>query len=76
MPHFVDPRKKDSLDMNSRKNLSAEMDSPWSIESPNFINNKSTGNLLTGVPHPFFIKGRTSDQILGFPPSTLLVYDV
>lgn len=37
----VDSKRKSSLLCNLRRDLSANMDSPWSTHGPNFINNKS-----------------------------------
>ena len=34
-------KTKDSLDMNLRRNLCAQMDSPWLTKGPNLMNNKS-----------------------------------
>ncbi|XP_011361970.1 uncharacterized protein LOC105294453 isoform X1 [Pteropus vampyrus] len=38
---FVDPKKKDSFDVNYKKELFAEMDSSLSAKGPHFMNNKS-----------------------------------
>ena len=40
---FLNPKKKDLFDVNPPKKLSAELDSPWSTEGPNFMSNKSLG---------------------------------
>lgn len=47
-----------------RRNLSVEMDSPWSTEGP----------FADRGPHILCILGRTSDWILGFSHYALLVY--
>lgn len=60
----VDPEKS-HLTWTLRRSLSAELDTPWSVKGPNFMNNKR--HLLKGAPHVLCILGRTSDWPLGFP---------
>lgn len=47
----MDGSQEESFDVNPRRNLSAEVEPPWSTEGPDFINSESRDHLLTGSSH-------------------------
>ena len=55
-----------------KRNLSAEMYSPWLTEGPNFINSKFSGHLLVGALDTLYIRGRAPD----WPHSAVKMFQI
>lgn len=69
---IMDPEKKDSCDVNPKKDFICWDGLPSVNWGSNCINNESRGHLLTGASHVLCVMGRTSN----WTQTALLVYTV
>lgn len=70
----VNPKKKDSFDANPEKDLICWDELPWSIESPNFINNKSLVAICWKGLLTYSVYHEEPQTELGFPHYALILY--
>lgn len=70
----MDPKEKNLFVVNSKKNLSTEMDVLWSTKGPDFINSKSLVALCRQGSLKYFVHLEEPKTELSFQQYAPLVY--